>query len=141
MSNEFREVLARFRSRVDLWLNLWVLAFVFSLGLMACVALRGWSLSAFLMIAGTLALSRIGYLRSVRSAENYGEQVKAAFDIYLPKLANTLGFALPADADIIRAFWQCFGQMMVNPEQDSMDEMLRCGAKWLHRAKGTDNEK
>jgi hypothetical protein len=136
MSNDFREVLGRFRSRVDLWLNLWVLALVFSLALVAAVAVGGWSIWGVLLILGTLGLSRAAYLRSVRSAEIYGEQVKAAFDVYLPKLAGMLGFDLSAKPKINRAFWQSYSQMMVNPEPDSMEAIMASGVKRISERKG-----
>lgn len=53
-----------------------------------------------------LVVARICYEIAVSSASRWGDMVKGAFDLYLPTLATTLGYELPASLDAQKHFWQ-----------------------------------
>ncbi|SIN80692.1 hypothetical protein [Paraburkholderia phenazinium] len=53
----------------------------------------------------SIVIARLCYGRAVASAQQWGEYVKGAFDLYLPALAQQLGYALPRDAAARRMFW------------------------------------
>jgi hypothetical protein len=55
------------------------------------------------------------------SAEQYGEQVNAAFDIYLPPLARAFAYELSADRRLNSKFWLAFSQMMIFREPRSLE--------------------
>jgi hypothetical protein len=75
------------------------------------------------------------YTRARSSAARYGEQVKATFDIYLPQLAQKLGFALSQDAEKNRTFWQAYSRLMVYRDQKAVKEMFAVGLN--QASKGT----
>jgi len=60
-------------------------------------------------------------------AAQYGEQVKAAFDIYLPSLAHAFGYELSADRQLNSKFWLAFSQMIIYREPRSLDQMASVG--------------
>src|ERR1043166_3041244 len=128
MSKQVAELLSRTRARVDMWLNF---GFVTSL-LMAEIAVLGWKFRKvpfwWLFGAGLLFIV-FAYTRARSSAARYGEQVKAAFDIYLPQLAQKLGFVLSQEVEKNRAFWQAYSRLMVYRDPDALEEMSAAGLK------------
>jgi hypothetical protein len=125
MSKDFREILANDRARVDLWLNMCVLAPFFALELAVVSTIKECSLAVLLL--PLLAFTCLAYVRSRSSAQQFGEQVKAAFDIYLPELAARLGFVLSSDTAKNRKFWEAFSQVMVHRDAGALKEMMAAG--------------
>jgi len=132
MSKDFREILGNDRARVDLWLNLFVLALFFALELAVVAAIKECSLAVLLV--PLLAFAWLAYARSRSSAQQFGEQVKAAFDIYLPELATRLGFMLSSETAKNRKFWQAFSQVMVYRDAGALQEMMNAGLKRISAA-------
>ena len=58
-----------------------------------------------------VAIAALAYNGAVARAVAWGEHVKSAFDLYLPKLAETLGYRLPNTLDQRRKFWTTFNLM------------------------------
>lgn len=133
MSKEFGDVLSGNRARVDLWLNSFVLMAI----LAAIVAVDVWRHDAWDRIWLALVLllwSLVAYTRARNSAGQYGEQVKAAFDVYLPELARKLGYELSADPKKNRTFWVVFSQTMVYPDPSSLERLEAVGLKRIAAA-------
>lgn len=61
--------------------------------------------------AAMSAASRMFYCLAVAAIPAWGDLVMAAYDCYLPKLAEQLGFALPRSDAQRRRFWQEFSDM------------------------------
>jgi hypothetical protein len=126
ISKQFNEVLGKDRAHVDLWLNLSLLscAMLMETGVVAWRLDRSemWWFTPFLVGATCFC-----YIQLRDSAEQYGEQVKAAFDIYLPPLARAFGYELSADRKVNSKFWLAFSQMMIFREPRSLDAMASVG--------------
>ena len=61
----------------------------------------------------------VAYTFAVARVQGWGNQVRSAFDLYLPALAATLGFELPATHAERQQFWLSFSQMVLfGPEPD-----------------------
>ncbi len=100
------------RAKVDLCVNVWLLALIVAAVAAAhCVlALTSWvevprfryGNAAIAIIA--LATAAAAYELAVMLVPAWGGFVKAAFDLYLPELARQLGYQLP-EASKRRAFW------------------------------------
>jgi hypothetical protein len=115
---EFQGLLDDARSEVDFALNVSVLAIAVALAIggRVIVSLTQahlpnippdiWQLVGF--AATLLAISWIAYELAVERSKAWGEQVKAAFDCYLPKLATQLGYSLPSPESKAREFWRDF---------------------------------
>lgn len=128
ISPEFRDVLSHDRARVDLWLNLCFLTGVFALGL----ALLAANFQRFFLLWFELPLFLLfwfSYARARNSAQQYGHQVKAAFDVYLPALATKLGYVLSPDVDKNRKFWSAFSEVMIYRDQGALTDMVEAGLK------------
>ena len=69
------------------------------------------------------------YFQLRNCAQQFGEQVKAAFDVYLPPLALALGYELSADREKNTKFWLAFSQMMIYREPRSLDQMASAGLR------------
>ena len=125
MSKEFREILGSDRARVDLWLNLIVLSFLFAFELAFFARFKGPFVLSFVPV---FLLGCWGaYVRARSSVRQYGEQVKAAFDLYLPALANQLGYVLSSDMDKNRRFWKAFRGVMLFRDSKHLREMAQAG--------------
>jgi hypothetical protein len=136
-SKAFREVLGQDRSRVDLWLNLWWLSVAMAIeaavtsywcSRLPATAEPQISCSSMLWLSLLLfAMAILAYRQARSSAEQFGEQVKAAFDLYLPVLAKSLGYSLSSDQQRNRSFWKAFSQMTVYHQPESLDAMALVG--------------
>ena len=121
MSKEFGEILSNDRARVDLWLNLCFLGLIVAFEVAIVAKVRSYSL--VWLIAPVLVFACIAYVQARASVLQYGEQIKAAFDVYLPVLAAKLGYRLSENPAKNRKFWQFFGQVMVHRDAGALDEM------------------
>ncbi len=121
MSKDFRENLSNDRAKVDLWLNLCFLAVISVFEIAVVAKLRSPSLAW--LTAPVLAFAWVAYVQARTSVWQYGEQIKAAFDIYLPALAASLGYRLSANPEKNMKFWQSFGQVMVHRDAGALEEM------------------
>jgi hypothetical protein len=110
------------RSAVDFFVNVWFLGVLIAAlavgreiyGLTVnCVWYGGTHFSClafpwakFLWVAlGAVIAVWIAYRGAVASAVTWGDAVKSAFNLYLPALAQQLGYQLPADDVDRRLFW------------------------------------
>jgi hypothetical protein len=126
ISTQFSEVLGKDRAHVDLWLNLSFLA----LAMLVETVIVAWRLdrSEMWWVPPFLAAAVcFCYIQLRNSAEQYGEQVKAAFDVYLPPLARAFGYELSADRELNSKFWVAFSQAMIFREPRSLDVMASVG--------------
>jgi len=125
------EELKAARCQVDFWINLCGLAGV--LGLCAvgrlCAEIHWtrldgtWSGNAaffdsismgyLAVVVASVAVAALTYRGAVREALKWGQVVRMAFDCYLPALAKTLGFVLPATQARREAFWNAVSQLVV----------------------------
>lgn len=63
--------------------------------------------SLSILVAGvSIIAAKIFYERAIERAGALGEQVKTAFDLYLPKLAEALGYREPLGFAARQAFWR-----------------------------------
>lgn len=124
ISKEFHAALDDSRAKVDFLVNLCffgVLIGLIAAGRLAWNLTHAIGLSPFhvdipsllvptnlyLMLAIVLAtvVVRLSYILSIGQIHAWGNLVKAAFDSYLPALAEKLGYPLPSTADVRKKFW------------------------------------
>jgi hypothetical protein len=125
LSKDFRQSLGSDRARVDLWLNLCFLSAIAAVEVLAVAIATKYLLACLLPVI--FAIAWVAYLRARASVEQFGEGVKAAFDLYLPGLATTLGYQLSSNPAKNRKFWTSFGQVMVHRDAGALEEMLKSG--------------
>ena len=127
------------RAEVDCFLNMFVLSltlmatalgrFLFSLSCLDAMYPNRYSVlqwTFLLCFCVSVTIAYLAYNGAVVRAVAWGEHVKSAFDLYLPKLANALGYRLPDTLDKRREFWNSFNLMTLyfQPMDPSMFPML-----------------
>lgn len=126
MSPEFCAGLAQTRAPINLWLNLCLLTVVFAVEV-AGLAYDFNRFGIMWLILPLLILAWFTYARARSSAQQYGEHVKAAFDIYLPALANKLGYALSSDVGKNMEFWTAFSEIMIYRDARALTDVVGAG--------------
>lgn len=109
---DYLELVDAAKAQVDFWLNLG-LAFLLLLGEYAGLAFIfghpiNWWIVLLLILLGTIAP-----LRADSSAREWGLYVKAAFDMFLPKMREALGVVPPEDRAQEFAQWYTFSQATI----------------------------
>jgi hypothetical protein len=78
------------------------------------VAMFSWVSGAYILgIIAAIAISRSAYLFAIELVYTWGDLVKAAFDCYLPALADKLGYRLPETGEERKAFWQAVSSQSI----------------------------
>jgi hypothetical protein len=73
-------------------------------------------------VAGLLA-SPVAYRLAVRAGWDYGELVRASFDVYRRELLKAMGFPLPGNLEDERAVWKAIGQQLYRRAADDEDRL------------------
>ncbi|MDH6146772.1 MULTISPECIES: hypothetical protein [Paraburkholderia] len=111
---DYQAIIADSRAPVDFLVGLVVLGsftsiftFVRAIDIWLADGLAGNYLLAdlFLNAAIAAAIGAIAYRLAILAARSWGDVVKSAFDLYLPALAEKLGFVLPTSHAAQREFW------------------------------------
>lgn len=111
MSKEYRALIDDSRAEVDFFVNTCflasILAVLAALRFLAdvvglCRANGGFADVHWLFPAAALAggaFARVAYEGAIERVQDWGDLVRAAFDLYLPALARQMGYELPNEAD------------------------------------------
>jgi hypothetical protein len=123
MPKSYGDVLASTRSITDLWVNLWfvslfVIAEYFCISVSLAGAFRHWRILLAAVVGALVSSSQ-----ARRAVEQWGEWVKAAFDVYLPKLREELGFRKPENIEREREFWKRLSQAFVYRDRLTLDQL------------------
>ena len=125
---DYQVTLADARAPVDFFVSLVFISFMLGtaalvrggVSLISGPASAGpWGFGAIAVVA--FAVVRLCYLAALASAIAWGEVVKSTFDLYLPALANAMGYELPKTAEARRQFWEAVANQFqfhepLNPE-------------------------
>jgi hypothetical protein len=100
------------KAEADFWLNLGALSCLFVIEYAVVAAYTGrWD---YIWIpAAAFALAVAAAWRAKSAAVEWGEIVKASFDVYLPSLLTKLQFPYPATKDDERKLWREFSQGII----------------------------
>jgi hypothetical protein len=100
------------KAQTDFWLNLRVLSYLLIVEYAGASIYTGQLKSVWIPIAALLFALATAW-RAKSAAVEWGELVKAAFDIYLPSLLAKLQFTFPATKDEEVKLWQEFSQAII----------------------------
>jgi|SRR5579862_3038890 len=118
---DFRELIDSAKAQVDFWLNLWALSSIFFVGSFSAIIYLG-SWKHIVLIVGSLIVGWISSRCARSSAAQWGEMVKAAFDVFLPALRKQLGFEGSLSRADERKLWVGFSQVMTFRLRDSLPD-------------------
>lgn len=124
LPTHFREMLDEAKAQLDFAINMLAgatVALVFYLVLSAIrYDLQAWWIPLACLIVGFCA-QRL----SLTAANQWGEYVKSAFDLYRAELAKQLGVELPRSIDAERALWGAVSRMMIFHSAAHAEELAR----------------
>lgn len=124
MATDFREAIASMRAITDLWVNLWFLSV---LVMAEYLIIAGWSSrfmdNSLIFVAGTIA-ALLASRQARMAAEQWGEWVKAAFDVFLPDLCLKLGYKHPKNRETEHELWYTLSQAFVYRNAPSLGKLV-----------------
>jgi hypothetical protein len=109
---DYRELMDNAKTQVDLWVNIGFLSSLLILEYLGMAIFvktlpAWWMLILFVLVAGISPIFAQG------AAIEWGDYIKAAFDVFGPKLREALGFDLPKDRKEEINQWTSFSQAIV----------------------------
>lgn len=105
---EYREQIGAAKTQMDFWVNSWLLALLF-LPEYAAFAAYEQRISVPWSILAAVAVAVVATYSAKNAAVQWGNLVKASFDLFLPELWNKLGFSPDDFAEKERVTWESFG--------------------------------
>lgn len=121
LPKDYIEVVETAKTAVDLWLNLSVLSLLLAdAGALAC-AYYGYVRELWLPASGLL-LSTVFYYFALGATSEWGQTVKAAFDVFLPALSEKLGYETAPLVGDEAPRWTAISEAMIyrNPSRLSL---------------------
>lgn len=110
------------KAQVDFWVNLALAIVLLQIEYVGLVFIMGtklsWWIIALFIVFGTIAL-----LRATSSAKEWGAFVKSAFDMFLPKMRESLGFTVPKNRTEEQDQWKNFSQAISYHLPEHMPEL------------------
>lgn len=100
------------KAQTDFWVNLRLLCYLFIIEY-AGVAVYAGRLELIWLPAAALVFALVAARRAKSAVVEWGELVKAAFDIYLPALLTKLQFPFPATKEEELKLWREFSQAII----------------------------
>lgn len=121
------------KSQVDFAVNLWAVWWVLLFEYAAFTAVsKAWAVPWFPALAAVSIIVSSTLARS--SVVLWGENVKAAFDVFLPELRRVLGLPVPVSREQERREWSCLSHAYLYREAGYLPEFgppcPTCGRPW-----------
>jgi hypothetical protein len=116
---DYRELIDTAKAQTDFWLNLWFLSI---LALIEYVAVLIYSRDVA-MLWFPLVFALVVFIASSRAtnaAVQWGDYVKASFDLFLPALREKLQLPTPANIHEERKLWTNFSQVVIYHDRDQV---------------------
>jgi hypothetical protein len=120
---DYRELVDTAKAQMDFWANLSFLNILSTVQYFA-FAYNRHELRQFWLVAIILALCCFSYLMAIGAAVEWGDLVKAAFDVFLSELRQKLGFPLPEGNEADRRLWTGFSQAVLYSNPRVMPERV-----------------
>ncbi len=112
MPQEYRDLVDAAKAKTDFWVNLWLLSILMIFGYLAVVAYVRQIEVLWLPIAA-LMLAFFAARSAKKTAVEWGNLVRASFDIFLPELFSKVGFKTSGDGQREREIWTKFSQAVI----------------------------
>jgi len=118
---DYRDLVDSSKAQVDFWLNLWALSCLFILTtLCGIIDKRAWHEVTYPL--ASLIVMWISSRCARSAAAQWGETIKATFDVFLPALRKTLGFDREMNREQERKFWTDFSQVMTYRDPEALPD-------------------
>ncbi len=120
---EYVELIDNAKTQVDFWINISILSFLL---LMEYIGLAIYTKSLVVFWLPMLLLAIVAWLSprfAISFAVQWGNYVKAAFDVFTPKLREQLGIRQPSNREDERKEWKAFSQTIIYRDRDQLPEL------------------
>lgn len=123
MPKSYRDLLGNMRATTDCWVNLWFVSLLIigEYSYICWHAGRG-LVYPWIPLAGIL-IALLSSMQARSAVEQWGEWVKAGFDVYLPVLSEKMGFKRADSMESERQFWRKLSQGIVFRDAPSFDQL------------------
>ncbi|MCJ7436027.1 MAG: hypothetical protein MUO77_21325 [Anaerolineales bacterium] len=109
---DYLDLLDAAKAQIDFWINLGLVFILLQIEYVSLVFILGnqlnWWVILLFIVLGTITL-----LRATSSAREWGGFVKSAFDMFTPKMRESLGFNSPKDRNEEVQQWTSFSQAII----------------------------
>jgi hypothetical protein len=121
---DYIELIDAAKSQVDFWINMAVVFILLQIEYVGLVYIFGNHLNLWIVLL-FIVLGTIPPLRATSAAREWGDFVKSAFDIFAPKMRESLGFNSPKDRDEEANQWTSFSQAIIYRLPDRIPELKK----------------
>lgn len=110
---EYTELIDSAKSQVDFWVNMGLVMILLQIEYVSLSYIFGKGTINWWVILLFVALGTIPPMRATSAAREWGDLIKSAFDMFTPKMRDTLGFDVPVDRDEEKSQWTRFSQAII----------------------------
>ncbi len=121
---DYIELIDAAKSQVDFWINMAVVFILLQIEYVGLVYILGNQLNLWIVLL-FIVLGTIPPLRATSAAREWGDFVKSGFDMFAPKMRETLGFDVPKDRDEESRQWTQFSQAIIYRLPDRIPELKK----------------
>jgi hypothetical protein len=119
----YRETIGNMRAATDMWVNVWFLSVIVAFECFVPRAAHSLRQGPVWVAMIPMAIGFLAAWQARIAAQQWGEFIKAAFDVFLPALCSKLGYQRPASRESERALWHSLSQAMVYRHSPSLDKL------------------
>lgn len=109
---DYNSIVNDAKSIVDFWVNIWLLSWIIVFEYVALAVYKKEAHIIWFPIT-VVGISFFAFSRAKVAAFEWGELVKASFDVFLPMLYEKLGFPFPKNREEEKNLWRDLSQAMI----------------------------
>ncbi len=122
---DYTELIDSAKSQVDFWINMAVILVLLQIEYISLTYIFNQGALNWWIVLLLIALGTIPPLRATSAAREWGDLIKSAFDMFAPKMRESLGFDEPADRDEEMAQWTKFSQAIIYRLPERIPELKK----------------
>lgn len=125
---DYRGLIDTAKAQTDFWVNLWLLGYL-AVAEYICVLVYARQIKMLWFPLLVVGLALAASSRAKDAAVQWGDYVKASFDLFLPDLREKLQLPTPANISEERALWTNFSQVVIYHASDQVISRVSSQAK------------
>jgi hypothetical protein len=121
---DYIELIDAAKAQVDFWANIGVVLILILIEYAGLAIIFGHPLNLWIVLL-LVILGTIPPLRATSSAQEWGDYVKSAYDMFSPKMRETLGFEDPKDREEEAKQWTSYSQSIIYRIRDRIPKLKK----------------